>query len=99
MFLIENIRKRGDWYKFPGEGLVIWHIDKKGNNDYQDMTAAKHYITSIEQADGKFDMEKNLNSGDAATFSVPVTRTSLMIPPCPTQNGGTELRPDSIFPT
>lgn len=68
MFLIENIRKRGDWLRFPGEGLVIWHIDKRGNNDYQDMTAARHYITSIEQADGRFDMEKNVNEGDSRDF-------------------------------
>jgi M6 family metalloprotease-like protein len=68
MFIIENIRKKGDWARFPGEGLVIWHIDKKGNNSYQDMTASKHYITSIEQADGKFDMEKNVNSGDTGDF-------------------------------
>ncbi len=68
MFLIENIRKKGDWATFPGEGLVIWHIDKKGNNNYQDMTATKHYITSIEQADGKFDLERNVNTGDTGDF-------------------------------
>ncbi|MDP4181586.1 MAG: hypothetical protein Q8942_10875, partial [Bacillota bacterium] len=68
MFIVENIRKTGDWSKFPGEGLVVWHIDKKGNNNYQDMTASKHYITSVEQADGKFDMEKNVNSGDTGDF-------------------------------
>lgn len=65
MFLIENIRKKGEWATFPGEGLLIWHIDKKGNNNYQHMTAEKHYITSIEQADGRFDLERNVNNGDA----------------------------------
>jgi len=65
MFLIENIRKKGEWATFPGEGLLIWHIDKKGNNNYQHMTAQKHYITSIEQADGRFDLERNVNNGDA----------------------------------
>ncbi|KNY29155.1 dockerin type I domain-containing protein [Pseudobacteroides cellulosolvens] len=68
MFIVENIRKKGDWATFPGEGLIIWHIDRKGNNNYQDMTATKHYITSIEQADGKFDMEKNVNTGDTGDF-------------------------------
>lgn len=29
------------------------------------MTAAKHYLCSIEQADNKFDLEKKVNGGDA----------------------------------
>ncbi len=68
MFIVENVRRTGKWSKFPGEGLVVWHIDKNGNNNWQDMTASRHYKTSIEQADGRFDMERNVNTGDAGDF-------------------------------
>lgn len=68
MFIVENIRRTGKWSKFPGEGLVIWHIDKNGNNNWQDMTPTRHYITSIEQADGRFDLERNVNTGDPGDF-------------------------------
>lgn len=63
-FLIENISKKGRWSNIPDQGLIIWHIDEKGSNDWQNMTYAKHYMVSVEQADGKFDLENNINYGD-----------------------------------
>lgn len=65
MFVIENVIKKGRWAALPDEGLVIWHIDTKGNNSWQDMTASRHFRVSVEQADGKFDLEKNVNGGGA----------------------------------
>ena len=59
-FIVEYMRKdsvkRAD---APDEGLLIWHVDEKGDNSAQDMTAAKHYPLSVEQADGLFELEKN----------------------------------------
>lgn len=59
-FMVEYMRKesvkRPD---APDEGLLIWHIDEKGDNSLQDMTASKHYECSVEQADGLFELEKN----------------------------------------
>lgn len=63
-FLIENINKKGRWAGVPDEGLAIWHIDENGCNDWQYMTYQRHYLVSLEQADGKFDLEKNVNYGD-----------------------------------
>lgn len=63
-FLIENIDKKGRWSNVPDEGLAIWHIDENGCNDWQYMTYQRHYMVSLEQADGKFDLEKNANYGD-----------------------------------
>lgn len=63
-YLIENIAKKGRWKNIPDEGLIIWHIDENGSNDYQEMTYQKHYMVSVEQADGKFHLEKNANYGD-----------------------------------
>jgi M6 family metalloprotease-like protein len=43
----------------PDDGLLIWHVDDRGDNSAQDMTASKHYGLSVEQADGLFELEKN----------------------------------------
>lgn len=46
-------------------GLVIWHLDKNlFYNLYEDMTFEKHYAYSVEQADGRFDLEHLANAGD-----------------------------------
>ncbi len=47
---------------FPADlGLLIWHTDSKvfTSNRLSDMTPLKHYRNSIEQADGRFELEKS----------------------------------------
>lgn len=63
-FLFENLRKRERLAHIPAEGMVIWHFDRKGDNSRQEMTIDRHYSLSLEQADGNFDFERNINSGD-----------------------------------
>ncbi|MCX8092846.1 MAG: M6 family metalloprotease domain-containing protein, partial [Candidatus Goldbacteria bacterium] len=66
-FYIENRRKSGRSYTMPGEGLTIWHIDWYGSNNNQQMTYESHYLVSLEQADGLFQLERNeccLDSND-----------------------------------
>jgi hypothetical protein len=59
-FIVEYMRKESPKRpNAPDEGLLIWHIDEKGDNSAQDMTATKHYDCSVEQADGLFELEKN----------------------------------------
>ncbi len=51
---------------FPVDlGLLLWHTDTKVNdsNRQQDMTQYKHYRHSIEQADGLFELENDINIG------------------------------------
>lgn len=59
-FLAENRQKTGFDTFLPGEGLLVWHIDEnmKDNNDQN------HYMVAIEQADGRKELENNLNTGD-----------------------------------
>lgn len=64
-YIIENIAKKGRWAKMPDDGLMIWHVDAAGDNSFQDRTASRHYEVSVVQADGKFDLEKDVNSGGA----------------------------------
>ncbi len=64
-YVIENIAKKGRWANMPDDGLMIWHVDDAGNNSWQDRTPAQHYRVSVVQADGKFDLERNVNGGGA----------------------------------
>lgn len=58
-FYIENRRKSGRSFTMPGEGLTIWHVDWYGSNENEQMTDELHYLVSLEQADGSFELERN----------------------------------------
>jgi len=69
-YLLENRRRVMTDRGLPGEGLLIWHCDDAvttGNTKewYPDKTNQGHYLVALEQADGKFDLERNTNHGDA----------------------------------
>ncbi len=70
-FLIEN-RGAGDKWAAAckDKGIAIWHIDEAVNTDNQrqQMTSSAHYLVSIQQADGRFDLERNVNRGDSGDF-------------------------------
>jgi len=60
-FIIENRQKMGFDTGLPGSGLLIWHIDEtvgSNNNDW-------HPKVFLEQADGHFDLQNDINGGDA----------------------------------
>jgi M6 family metalloprotease-like protein len=61
-FVVEYMRKLGWNSKAPDEGLLVWHVDEAGDNSYQDMTAARHYELSVEQADGQYHLEHDSTS-------------------------------------
>src|SRR5262245_8978168 len=64
-FIVENRQKTGRDAFIPDAGLAIWHVDQNGSNSNQQMTASSHYECSLVQADNRFDLEKNVNPGDA----------------------------------
>jgi M6 family metalloprotease-like protein len=65
-FIIENRRRAGRDQALPSSGLAIWHIDELGDNQNEQMTAARHYECSLEQGDGRHDLENDPNNyGDA----------------------------------
>ncbi len=81
-FLVENRRAVGYDSPIPASGLLIYHVDETqgGNQDEW------HPLVGIEQADGRNDLQNDVNSGDggdvwssqtASTFddlSIPNTR-------------------------
>lgn len=75
-FLVENRQQTGFDAGLPDAGLAIYHVDDTlntfpfGNGAnmqewYPGHTAEGHYFLAIEQADGRFDLEKKTNRGDA----------------------------------
>jgi M6 family metalloprotease-like protein len=68
-FLMENRQRTGYDSYLPSSGLLIWHIDEtqSGNDNqwYPGYEASGHYRVALEQADGLFEMEKNISSGNA----------------------------------
>jgi hypothetical protein len=65
-FIIENRQQTGRDAAVPDSGLAIWHVEEGGSNNNEQMTPASHYELSLEQADGQFHLESNVNSGDAS---------------------------------
>jgi M6 family metalloprotease-like protein len=67
-FLVENRQKVGFDEFLPGEGLLIYHVDQSGSTNnrpwYPGYTTFGHYMVALEQADGNWDLERNVNSGD-----------------------------------
>jgi M6 family metalloprotease-like protein len=65
-FIIENRYTAGHDASLPSAGIAIWHIDENGSNNNEQMELDRHYECSLEQADGRFDLERNrYNIGDA----------------------------------
>lgn len=73
--LIEN-RQPIKWDgNFPSQcGIVIYHIDEKAPKQTARSYPGKpgwpkdHYMVSVEQADGNYDIEKGVNPGDESDF-------------------------------
>jgi M6 family metalloprotease-like protein len=64
-YLIENRQQAGRDAGLPDRGLAIWHVDEFGNNSDQQQTPEHHYLVTLVQADGHWDLEHNRNYGDA----------------------------------
>ncbi len=56
-FLIEAVAKKGLWAGFPDDGLAIYHVLE------QEDFYPEYPIVSIEQADGRMEIEKFINNG------------------------------------
>lgn len=69
LLVVKIIDRRQGWNaSAPDEGLLVWHVDDARNNSWQDMTATRHYRLSVEQSDGRFDLEKNSSSRDGDLY-------------------------------
>jgi len=83
-FLIENRQKSGFDAALPGAGLLVWHLDEAvANNNSQcvpsgSSCASQHYKVALVQADNLWELEKDLDYGDAGDpFPGTSNRTTL----------------------
>lgn len=60
-FLVENRQRTGYDRLLPAGGLLVWHVDE----GQQDNSDENHYMVGLVQADGKRDLERGVNRGDA----------------------------------
>ena len=63
-YLIENRQQTDRDASLPDNGLAIWHVDTDGDNSNQQQTPASHYLVTLVQADGDWDLENDRNVGD-----------------------------------
>ncbi len=69
-FLVENRQQTGYDAHLPGEGLLIYHVDdnvgsQNDNEWYPGHENQGHYLVALEQADGDWDLEQDVNRGDS----------------------------------
>lgn len=76
-FLVENRGRTGLDAYLPDEGLAVYHCDTRGSNEYQDGTPDNHYQCALLQADGRHDLEMNVNTGDSGDLYDDVPTTAL----------------------
>ena len=65
-FFVENRGEGDKWAKYSDDkGIVIWHIDETMDGN---LRGGAHYEVSVEQADGRGDLENGLNRGDTSDY-------------------------------
>jgi immune inhibitor A len=71
-FLVENRQKIGNDKGIGGSGLLILHVDESiWSNDDE-----THPHVAVEQADGRFDLESDINNGDGGDVWSTATKSS-----------------------
>ena len=69
---------------FPADlGLLLWHSDHKvsTSNTLENMTSMQHYMHSIEQRDGLFELENNIVGGNLGDIYLPGTEFGISTTP------------------
>jgi M6 family metalloprotease-like protein len=72
-YLVSNMLRGPRTQHYADEGLALWHIDELGNMQWQQMTPEEHYLVTLVQADGLWELEHarapdNTDLFDAQSF-------------------------------
>ena len=68
-YLVQNRQQTSYDTYLPGSGVLIYHVDESVTTSnthewYPGDTANGHYLVALEQADGLYNLERNMNRGD-----------------------------------
>ncbi|MFH1501598.1 MAG: M6 family metalloprotease domain-containing protein, partial [Candidatus Eisenbacteria bacterium] len=74
-YMVENRQQTGRDTYVRDNGLAIWHVDTNGDNSDQQQTPSLHYLVTLVQADGNWDLENDVNIGDATDLYAAPTYT------------------------
>jgi M6 family metalloprotease-like protein len=73
-FMIQNRYRVGNDTPFPGDGLLIWHVDGRlnagGTNFLYDNSDTEHKLLRLMEADGLEEIEFGDGTGDAGDYFV-----------------------------
>ncbi|OGP73777.1 MAG: hypothetical protein A2V86_01375 [Deltaproteobacteria bacterium RBG_16_49_23] len=73
-FMIQNRNRVGNDTPFPGDGLLIWHVDARlnagGTNFLYDNSDTEHKLLRLMEADGLEEIEFGNGIGDAGDYFV-----------------------------
>ncbi len=64
LYIVENRQRFGRDASIPDDGLAVWHVDWRGSNNREAMQPDIHYMVTLVQADGRWDLEHDANWGD-----------------------------------
>ncbi|MEZ4387612.1 MAG: M6 family metalloprotease domain-containing protein [Candidatus Krumholzibacteriia bacterium] len=64
LYVIENRQRSGRDVDLPDAGLAVWHVDWRGSNNREAQLPDIHYMVTLVQADGRWDLERRHNQGD-----------------------------------
>jgi immune inhibitor A len=95
-FLVENRQRTGYDTGLPAQGLLIWHIDEsKATNEaewYPGLSGSNHYEVALEQADGLYQLELDVNSGNSGDpfpgSTLNTTFSAISLPSSDSYTGG-----------
>jgi M6 family metalloprotease-like protein len=68
LYVIENRQRSGRNLLLPDAGLAVWHVDWRGSNNQEQQLPNAHYMVTLVQADGQWDLENNRNFGDDTDY-------------------------------
>lgn len=64
LYVVESRQQAGRDAALPDAGLAIWHVDWRGSNNREARLPDIHYMVTLVQADGNWDLENRRNRGD-----------------------------------
>jgi M6 family metalloprotease-like protein len=70
-YLLENRQRASRDAALSDDGLAIWHVDEDGDHNANEMLPGSHFLVTLVQADGDWDLEHNRASDNTDLWAAP----------------------------